>query len=376
MREGGGVVSARIAVAAAKGIVKSYDKSYLAEFGGHISLGVPWAYSLFRRMNFVQRKVTTAKSKHSAAEFNRLKEKFLADVEATVKMEEIPPELILNLDQTGIRIVPSRTWTMEQQGSKRVEIIGANDKRMITAVFCGSLAGNFLPLQIIYGGKTERCHPRFQFPDDWDITHSPKHWSNESTMIEYFQNIVIPYVENSRKSSEEKKAALAIMDNFKGQVTASVSSLLEANNIHVCLLPANTTDRLQPMDISVNKPGKDFLKRRFEAWYAEEIQKQLDGNDIESTELAPVDLSLPRLKVLGAKWILEMFHYLSHNPQIVVRGFQKAGIAGVVYGCEESDERQTDEDEAILVYSDESESDEGQTDEDEAILVYSDESDD
>ena len=166
------------------------------------------------------------------------------------------------------------------------------------------------------------------------------------------------------------------MDNFKGQVTASVSSLLEANNIHVCLLPANTTDRLQPMDISVNKPGKDFLKRRFEAWYAEEIQKQLDGNDIESTELAPVDLSLPRLKVLGAKWILEMFHYLSHNPQIVVRGFQKAGIAGAVYGCEESDERQTDEDEAILVYSDESESDEGQTDEDEATLVYSDESDD
>ena len=207
VREGGGVVSAGIAVAAAKGIVKSYDKSYLAEFGGHISLGVPWAYSLFRRMNFVQRKVTTAKSKHSAAEFNRLKEKFLADVEATVKMEEIPPELILNLDQTGIRIVPSRTWTMEQQGSKRVEIIGANDKRMITAVFCGSLAANFLPLQIIYGGKTERCHPRFQFPDDWDITHSPKHWSNESTMIEYFQNIVITYVENSRKSFEEKSGS-------------------------------------------------------------------------------------------------------------------------------------------------------------------------
>ena len=43
-------------------------------------------------------------------------------------------------------------------------------------------------------------------------------------------------------------AALVIMDNFKGQVTESVMGLLEDHNIHVCLLPPNTTDRLQPME--------------------------------------------------------------------------------------------------------------------------------
>ena len=60
-------------------------------------------------MKFVQRKVTTAKSKHAVAEFLELKEQFLADVVATVEMEEIPPELILNWNQTGIKIVPSST---------------------------------------------------------------------------------------------------------------------------------------------------------------------------------------------------------------------------------------------------------------------------
>ncbi len=54
-----------------------------------------------------------------------------------VEMEEIPAELILNWDQTGIKTVPSNTWTMDKQGSKQVEIIEANDKRLITAVFCG-----------------------------------------------------------------------------------------------------------------------------------------------------------------------------------------------------------------------------------------------
>ena len=101
-------------------------------------------------MKFVKRKVTTAKSKHSVENFKQLKKSFLRDVVTTVEMEEIPPELVLNWDQTGIKIVPSNTWTMDQQGSKRVEVVGVNDKRLITAVFCGSLVGDFLPVQVIY----------------------------------------------------------------------------------------------------------------------------------------------------------------------------------------------------------------------------------
>ncbi len=64
------------------------------------------------------------------------------------------------------------------------------------------------------------------------------------------------------------------MDNFKGQTTPKVNQLLEANSIHVCLLPPNLTDRLQPMDLTINKPIKDFL-RNFEEWYAGEISRQL-----------------------------------------------------------------------------------------------------
>jgi len=58
---------------------------------------------------------------------------------------------------------------MDQQGSKRVEVTGANDKRLITALFCGSLVGDFLLIQVIYQGKTPHCHPRYQFPPVWDI---------------------------------------------------------------------------------------------------------------------------------------------------------------------------------------------------------------
>ena len=345
VRQGGGVVSARIVIAAARGIVLSCNRSRLAEFGGDVAITRHWAYALLRRMNFVKRKATTAKSKHSTDDFARLKAQFLADVVTTVTMEDIPAELILNWDQTGIKIVPSSTWTMDSQGSKRVEVAGVGDKRMITAVFCGSLVGDFLPVQVIYQGKTDRCHPRFEFPSDWNITHSPKHWSNEQTMFQYIEHIIIPYVTASRQNFEGDTPALVILDNFKGQVTKGITDLLEAHNIHVCLLPPNTTDLLQPMDLSVNKPAKDFLKRRFKEWYAHQVVSQLDGKEGDSLDIEPVNLGLPVLKELGAKWLVQMAEYFSDNPQLVVNGFLRAGIASALdHDCLSEQESQGEAD--------------------------------
>lgn len=173
IRDGGGSVSTRIVTAAARGLLLSYDRAKLEEFGGSLRLNRHWAYSLLRRMKFVMRKATTSKSKYSDVNLSALKKSFLEDVVTTVQMEEIPPELIMNWDQTGIKLVPASSYTMEQRGSKRVEMGGAGDKRQITAIFCGTILGDFLPLQLIYKGKTPRCHPRYNFPADWNITPLP-----------------------------------------------------------------------------------------------------------------------------------------------------------------------------------------------------------
>ena len=195
IHEEGGSVSSRIVRAAARGILLAYDKAKLVEFGGHVSLSKQWAHSLLHRMNFVQRKRTTSKGKFTVENFAQVKEQFLRDVVTIVEMEDIPGELILNWDQTGIKMIPMNSWTMEQEGMQRVEMVGLSDKRQITAVFCGSILGDFLPIRLIYKGKTLQCHPNFEFPSEWHITHSPKHWSTEETMLQYIDHIIIPYVE-------------------------------------------------------------------------------------------------------------------------------------------------------------------------------------
>ena len=114
VREQGGIITASVVVAAARGLLMSLDHTMVLEHGGHVNLTRQWAYHFLGRMKFVRRKATTSKSKFSPADFEALKKSFLDEVSQVVEMEEIPPELVLNWDQTGINLVPASGWMMEQ----------------------------------------------------------------------------------------------------------------------------------------------------------------------------------------------------------------------------------------------------------------------
>ena len=55
----------------------------------------------------MKRKATTS-AEVVSSHFIELKEQFLLDIKAVVKIEDVPSDL---LDHTGINIVPSSTWT-------------------------------------------------------------------------------------------------------------------------------------------------------------------------------------------------------------------------------------------------------------------------
>ena len=146
-----------------------------------------------------------------------------------------------------------------------------------------------------------QCLP-YKFPVDWHITNSPNNWSNEDTMIDY---IILPYVEDVRRDIGiiPDQAALAIFEKFRGQMTDKFIQLLGDNKIHHILVPACCTDRLQPLDVSVNKSVKDCLKNEFRLWYSEQV---MECSEVEQEELKvkPVDLTAANIKTIGTCWIV------------------------------------------------------------------------
>ena len=80
---------------------------------------------------------------------------YLHNVFTIVEKYEIPHSLIMNLDQTLLKYIAAMNHTMAKQISKSVSIAGSLDKRSITGTFTITLNGHFLPMQLIYGGKTK-----------------------------------------------------------------------------------------------------------------------------------------------------------------------------------------------------------------------------
>ena len=79
-------------------------------------------------------------------------------------------------------------------------------------------------------------------------------------MIQYITRIILPYLEEKKASLglPASQLSLVIFDEFKGQVTDKVLSLLQTNVSYI-IVPSNCTDTLQLLDVSMNKPAKHFL---------------------------------------------------------------------------------------------------------------------
>ena len=254
LRGKGGNVDTTVVIACTEAMVNRVDKRLLKDNGGRIDLSKTWAKSLLQRIGYVKRKATTS-AKVEPSHFEELKEQYLLDIKAAVEIMDIPMGLIMNWNYTGVNIVPGSQWTMEEKEAKRVECTSLDDKRQITVVVCATATGTFLPFQVIYQGKIPACLPKFVFPDNWNITFTQNHWSNEDKTLEYIHKVVLPFVQAQRKELhlQADHSALVIYDEFRGQLTDAVHSVLDSSNIYVVEVPPNCTDRLQPMDLSVNR---------------------------------------------------------------------------------------------------------------------------
>lgn len=147
-----------------------------------------------------------------------------------VSKYNIPMELVVNFDQTGLHIVPTGgTRTFAVKGSKEVRLIGQDDKRQITgkilllwlhihnvntrlhmlSIICKvffaagvpitAADGAMGPLQLVFTGKSPRCIADvahlLQLPEfeHWQFTYSPNHWSSLGTMFQLIDDVLVPW---------------------------------------------------------------------------------------------------------------------------------------------------------------------------------------
>ena len=243
----------------------------------------------------------------------------------------IPDDLIINFDQTPLPYVVTGNSTLNEKGAKSAPLQGKGKKKQITGTLAVSITGDFLPMQLIYEGKTPRCLTKdVGFPKEFNVIFTPYHWSNEEKSKQLLDNVIFPYLKKKKHDlglpGDQK--SLLICDVFTGQTTKNIKEYIEENDCAIAFVPNNMTHYFQPLDLTVNAVAKHFLKDKFELWYANEVKKQLG----EETEVYEIDipLKLSILKPTHGRWLLGFYDHLRNNKEIIINSFKSAGITQTV----------------------------------------------
>ena len=307
LRLRGAPVSSAVIRAVARGVIIANDRSLLLENGGYIDLSTDWSRQVLYRFETLGQKMTsrtatTAKISIASALLNETKLDFQRKIKSLQAWHEIPEDLIINFDQTPLPYVCTGKHTYHTQEALNGPLVGKGKKKQITGTFTITMTGQFLPLQLIYQGTTDRCLPKgVEFPDDWYVTYTANHKSNESKAIQHLQMVVFSYVKK-RKVELKLPLSMLIFDVFKGQVTDKVTKFIGENDCVLVYVPSNMTDQFQPLDLNVKGHAKEFLKKKFECWYAKQVTDQIDRGSSVYDVNVPLKLSI--IKPIHVKWLI------------------------------------------------------------------------
>jgi hypothetical protein len=200
MRNSGQPLDITIAQTVIQGIISAVAPELFERHtkSGFFSVSRRFARKFVRKhMGWTWRRSTTIASK-LPADWESQGHDMAYSIAALVKTYDIPEELVINSDQTALHIRPSTDQTYDVKGVKDVKNLGKDDKRQITCTVSSAASGDLLPLQLIFQGKTTAVVPKdpravAARAKGWHLTMSSNHWSNQQTMKEFVDQVIVPW---------------------------------------------------------------------------------------------------------------------------------------------------------------------------------------
>ena len=249
-----------------------------------------------------------------------------------VKAYSIPPQLVLNNDQTGIHLVSNaveRKW--KPKGEKHVQVLGIEDKRQVTMVVTLNAVGDLLPPQVVFTGTTKRTLPpqsegkKMCLQDGWNLTYSENHWSNLQKTKQCVDAILIPYLQQQIQELglPKDQRMVWLLDCWSVHISKGFMKWIQVThaNILVIYVPANCTSNLKPTDVILQKSLKHAFEVHFNRWPSLTIKDQIDRG-IEPE----IDFWMSNLKPRLCEWLHLAWNEVKAMKSVVVKGWDLTSL--------------------------------------------------
>ena len=85
-----------------------------------------------------------------------------------------------------------------------------------------------------------------------------------------------------------KEPAMIVYDSFCGHLEESVKIKFKQHNFHLAVIPAGLTSICQPLDVSINKPFKDNLRKKWHEWMSKGGAGLTAGGNLKRARISDV----------------------------------------------------------------------------------------
>ena len=209
-----------------------------------------------------------------------------------------------NADQTPLTFDIPHTTTIDTKGTSTVNIkMTGNEKNRFTVMLACTADGGKLPPFIIFKRKTM---PKEEFPPGVIVRNHEKGWMDEALTLDWIKSVW------GKRPGADKKSLL-VLDAFQGHKTDKTKRALKQKNTTLAIIPGGMTSILQSLDVSINKPMKSSLRRRWNDW-------MISGTHTYTKSGLRRKPDLPTI----CQWILDMWRELP--SKIIVKASRSVGF--------------------------------------------------
>jgi hypothetical protein len=117
--------------------------------------------------------------------------------------------------------------------------------------------GTKLPPICIFKGK--RMNRGENIPSGVVVYFQKNGWMDTQLMDKY-----IDYFNDNRPNAP----TLLVYDSFRGHLEESIKEKFHKSNVNLAVIPGGLTSICQPLDVAINKPFKDNIRKEWHLWMA------------------------------------------------------------------------------------------------------------
>lgn len=221
--------------------------------------GTDFAHSFLHRHNLsLSLRMCQNITRRRAAVNHKTINDFFDNLEHSLK--DVPPENIVNYDETNLKDDPGSEKIIVVRGCKYPERVMDSSKICISLMFAASASGVLLPPYVVYKAKNLYNSWTVGGPPGSRYNRTRSGWFDSITFQDWLTTIAIPYL---TKLNGKK---VLIGDNLASHLSINAVTLCEQHGIEFVFLPSNSTHLTQPLDVAFFRPLKINWRKVLTEW--------------------------------------------------------------------------------------------------------------